>query len=237
VTDASAHNLIVTRDNALNAVDVMVKDYVNHAAPQANRIIGNTPVLLKAPVRPLPDGESGEYNLGDVIADAMLDASRDEQKGAAVIAFQNAGGVRADILAGDISYGAAFAVQPFANNLTTLTLTGAQIERVLEQQFTSSPPLIMQVSEGFSYTWNASGPAGDKVDPSTIMLNGQVIDPAASYRVTVNNFMASGGDGYTVFTEGTDVLTGPIDLDAVADYLSTHNPLTAPSLSRITRQP
>ena len=237
VVEASAHNIVVTRDNANNPVDAEVKRYVAKSAPVANRVIGNTPVVLKAPVRPLPAGESGEYSMGSVTADAMLAASKDEQKGGAVIAMQNAGGVRADINVGDITYGEAFAVQPFANNLTTLTLTGAQIEKVLEQQFQTTPPLIMQVSEGFSYTWKASGPTGDKIDPASIMLNGTVIDPAASYRVTVNNFMAVGGDGYTVFVEGTNMLTGPIDLDAVDAYLRTHNPLPPPSTGRITRVP
>ncbi len=239
VIDTDAHNLIVTRDNADYDVDSFVKTLVNKkVAPMANRVIGNTPVALKAPVRPLPANDSGEYSLGSVTADAMLWATKDEQTGAAVIAFQNAGGVRADLSAGDITYGQAFAVQPFANNLTTLTLTGAQIERVLEQQFSpSARPLIMQVSDGFSYTWKESGPDGDKIDPASIMLNGAPIDPAASYRVTVNNFMASGGDGYTVFTEGTDVRTGSIDLDALEGYLRSHNPLTPPSTGRITRQP
>jgi 5'-nucleotidase len=237
VVQANAHNVVVTRDNANTPVDAFVKGYVTKAASLANRVIGRTPVLLKAPVRPLPAGESGEYSLGNVIADAMLAASKDEQTGGAVIAFQNPGGVRADIAAGDITYGAAFAVQPFANNLTTLTLTGALIEKVLEQQFQANGPLIMQVSEGFSYTWKASGPDGDKIDPASIMLNGTPIDPSATYRVTVNNFMAAGGDGYMAFTEGTDVRTGPIDLDAVDAYLSSHNPLTPPATGRIIRQP
>jgi 5'-nucleotidase len=194
-------------------------------------------VELKAPVRPLPAGASGEYSMGSVIADAMLAYSKSEQRGGAVIAFQNPGGVRADINVGDITYGEAFAVQPFANNLTTMTLTGALLEKVLEQQFQSTGFLVMQVSQGFSYTWKASGPDGDKVDPASIMLNGTVIDPAASYRVTMNNFMAAGGDGYQAFTDGTDVLTGPIDLDAVDAYLSANKPLTAPATGRITRIP
>jgi 5'-nucleotidase len=237
VAESAATNIIVTRDDANTPVDDLVKGYVAKAAPLTNRVIGNTPVELKAPVRPLPAGSSGESTLGNVVADAMLWATRDEAKGGAVIAFQNPGGVRADITAGDITYGKSFAVQPFANNLTTLTLTGAQIEKVLEQQFQSAGNSVMQVSEGFSYTWKASGPAGDKIDPATIRLNGVVIDPAASYRVTVNSFMAVGGDGYLAFTEGTGVLTGPIDLEAFEDYVRAHNPLPPPTLGRITLEP
>jgi 5'-nucleotidase len=237
VVEAHATNHIVTRDNAHTAADAFVKDYARKAAPLTNRIVGNTSVELKAPVRPLPAGASGEYSLGSVIADAMLAVTKDESKGGAVIAFQNPGGVRADINVGDITYGETFATQPFANNLVTLTLTGAQIEKVLEQQFQPAGNLVMQVSEGFAYSWSASATAGEKIDPASIMLNGTVLDPAASYRVTVNNFMASGGDGYLEFPNGTGFLTGPIDVDAVEAYLSTHNPLQAPSTGRITVLP
>ncbi len=234
VVEATAKNHIVERTTPNAAVESFVNDYVNKAAPLRDRVIGQTSGdLTRAP------SESGEFVMGNLIADAMLASTRDEQKGAAVIALMNPGGVRADINAGPITYGQAFTVQPFTNNLVTKTLTGAQIERVLEQQF---PPLntstrIMQVSTGFSYTWKDSGPDGDKIDPSTIKLNGTTIDPAATYRVTMNNFMASGGDGYTVFNEGTESLTGAIDVDALEVYLRDNNPLTPPALGRITREP
>lgn len=234
VVEATAKNHIVERTTPNAAVESFVNDYVNKAAPLRDRVIGQTSGdLTRAP------SESGEFVMGNLIADAMLASTRDEQKGAAVIALMNPGGVRADINAGPITYGQAFTVQPFTNNLVTKTLTGAQIERVLEQQF---PPLntstrIMQVSTGFSYTWKDSGPDGDKIDPSTIKLNGTTIDPAATYRVTMNNFMASGGDGYTVFNEGTEALTGAIDVDALEVYLRDNNPLTPPDLGRITREP
>ena len=236
VAEAAANNNVVTRDNANTPADALVKEFVAKATPLANRLLGNTPGELKAPIRPLPAGQSGESVLGNVVADAMLEASKAEDKGGAVIAFQNPGGIRADINAGPISFGEVFAVQPFANNMVTLTMTGAQIEKVLEQQWGANVS-IMQVSEGFTYTWKASGPAGDKIDPATIKLNGTVIDPAGSYRVTVNNFMAAGGDGYLAFTQGTNPLTGPIDLDVLESYLRVHNPLTVPSLGRITREP
>jgi 5'-nucleotidase len=237
VAEVTATNVIVTRDTGAEPVDTVVKDYAARAAPLANRVVGRTPVDLKAPIRPLPAGSSGEYSLGNVIADAMLWATRDETKGGAVIALTNPGGIRADITAGDITYGKIFTVHPFANNLTTMTLTGAQIEKVLEQQFQASGYLVMQVSEGFSYSWKASGPEGDKIDPATLMLNGVVIDPAASYRVTMNNFMAAGGDGYAEFKQGTALLTGPIDLDALEAYFRAHNPVSAPAMGRITLVP
>ncbi|QRO00518.1 bifunctional metallophosphatase/5'-nucleotidase [Archangium violaceum] len=237
VVETTARNVIVTRDTVQPTVDGFVKEIVSKAAPQRDRIIGNTTGELKAPVRPIPAGSSGESTLGNLVADAMLAATRDPQTGGAVIAFQNPGGVRADINAGDITFGEVFSVQPFANNLVTLTITGAQIDTLLEQQFQPSGTSVLQVSRGFSFSWSASAPRGSKVDPASITFNGVTIDPAASYRVTVNNFMASGGDGYAVLTEGKDPLTGPIDVDALDAYLRTSSPVSPPALGRITLLP
>ncbi|WNG34976.1 bifunctional metallophosphatase/5'-nucleotidase [Archangium violaceum] len=238
VVETSANNVIVTRETADTTVETLVNDYVTKAAPLRNKVIGNTPVVLTAPVRPLPANSSGESVLGNVVADAMLAATRDPGTGGAVIALMNPGGVRADIDAGDITYGEVFTVQPFANSLVTLTLTGAQIERVLEQQFPANgSPSILQPSEGFSFAWSASAPPGNKVDPASITLNGVPLDMAAEYRVTTNNFMAAGGDGLTALTEGKDLRTGLIDVDALEVYLRAHRPLTAPSLGRISLVP
>ncbi len=238
VVEVTARNVIVTRDSGSNAdVDAFVKQTVSKAAPLRDRVIGNTPSELKAPVRPLPAGATGESTLGNVVADGMLAATSAPERGGAVIAMQNPGGVRADVNAGDITYGEVFTVQPFANNLVTLTLTGAQIETLLEQQFQPAGTSILQVSQGFAFTWKASGPAGDKVDPASITLHGTPIDPAANYRVTVNNFMAAGGDGLAVLTQGKDPLTGVIDLDALDAYTRVNNPLTVPALGRVTRIP
>lgn len=238
VVETNARNVIVTRETPDTTVETLVNDYVTKSAPLKNKIIGNTPGVLTAPVRPLPAGSSGESVLGNIIADGMLAATRDPGTGGAVIALMNPGGVRANIDAGDITYGEVFTVQPFANSLVTLTLTGAQIERVLEQQFPATgSPSILQVSEGFSFTWKASGPQGDKVDPASITLNGVPLDMAASYRVTTNNFMAAGGDGLAALTEGTDVRPGLIDVDALELYLRANSPLTPPALGRITRVP
>ncbi|MDY7231701.1 bifunctional metallophosphatase/5'-nucleotidase [Hyalangium rubrum] len=237
VVEATARNVIVTRDTATPQVDTFVSDYVSRAAPLANRVIGNTPVELKLPPRPLPPGQGGDYSMGRVVADAMLAATSGPQVGNAVIALQNPGGVRADINVGDITYSEVFTVQPFANNMVTMTLTGAQIERVLEQQFRGTTRLVMQVSEGFTYAWSESAPVGQKIDPASITLHGTPIRPDAEYRVTVNNFMASGGDDYLVFTEGKDLLTGDVDTNVLEAYLRSHNPLTPPAQGRITVLP
>jgi hypothetical protein len=136
-----------------------------------------------------------------------------------------------------VTYGEAFAVQPFGNSLVTMTVTGAQIDTLLEQQF-DNPGVgqnrILQVSEGFAYSWSAAAPKGSKVDPASITLNGVPIDPAASYRITVNNFMADGGDGYLVLREGTNRLGGDVDLDALEKYFTAQG-VVAPARRTASR--
>ena len=144
--------------------------------------------------------------LGQIIADAQLAATRSEQDGGAVIAFTNPGGIRTSLQRsadGAVTFADIFAVQPFGNSLVTLTLTGAQIKTLLEQQWLNQPkPRILQVSKGFSYTWDDRRPTGDFVAAEGITLNGRAIDPAARYRVTVNAFLADGGDGFVVLEGG-----------------------------------
>jgi 5'-nucleotidase len=106
---------------------------------------------------------------------------------------------------------------------------------LLEQQWTSGSGRILQVSNGFSYVWDASRPPGDRVDPSSIWLNGVTIDPNASYRVTVNSFLADGGDGFTVLTHGTNRLGGVVDLDALEQYLRAFSPVSPGPMDRIIR--
>jgi len=158
----------------------------------------------------------------------------------------NPGGIRADIVYtasgsegdGNVTYGEAFTVQPFGNSLVTMTLTGQQIKDVLEQQFNNPAPgqmRILQVSEGFSYTWDMDAPVGSKVSDMT--LNGEPIDLNASYRVTVNSFLADGGDNFTALRQGTDRLGGALDLDALEDYFAANSPVEPGSVDRITAVP
>ena len=161
----------------------------------------------------------------------------------------NPGGIRADLSFpsspagegdGNVTYGEIFTVQPFGNSMVTMTLTGAQIERVLEEQFagcTLATARVLQVSDKFKYTWKASGPVCDKVDPATIMLDGVVIDPADSYRVTVNSFLADGGDSFPTLKLGTDRLGGAVDTDAFEAYFKAHSPVAPGPQNRITVVP
>ena len=158
---------------------------------------------------------AGESVLGRLIADAHLAATSDPDTGGAVVAFMNSGGVRENILFaasgdeadGEVTYAEAFAVHPFGNSMVTMTLTGAQIRALLEQQF-QDPDVesanVLQVSRGFSYTWDAAQPQGARVDPSGMSIDGVPVDPGANYRVTVNSFLAGGGSGFSVLTEGTE---------------------------------
>ena len=153
----------------------------------------------------------------------------------------NPGGIRVPLLysqisggeqPGEVTYGEAFNVQPFGNTLTVKTCTGAQIQALLEQQFVAAgrrPSASCTVSCGFSYTWDGTRPAGDKVVNSSVKMNGVPIVDAQNYRVTMNNFLAAGGDGFSVFSQCTNQLGGEVDLDAFGRYLLAHSPLSPPT--------
>ncbi len=150
----------------------------------------------------------------------------------------NPGGVRADLGAGDVTYEEAFTVQPFANTLVTLDLTGAQLDCVLEQQYVVNR--VLQPSATVRYTVDLDGTAGTPADPcsgqrvSALTIEGASVNPAAVYRVTVNGFLADGGDGFTVLREGTNRVTTSIDLDAFVAYLGANPGVAPPATDRIT---
>jgi 5'-nucleotidase len=242
--DPATRDVISTRaDNVIVRSQVLARDpeqtalleaYDKVAAPIANRAAGSvTATLSRAP------NEAGESVLGDIIADAQLAATRAAADGGATIAFTNPGGIRSDIAKkadGAVSYADLFASQPFRNQLVTLNLTGAQIKTMLEQQWLDpARPRILQVSNGFSYTWDAAKPFGEHVVAGSISLNGQAIDPAMSYRVTVNGFLAVGGDGFTVLKSGTAPRIGVYDIDALYAYFQASSPLSPPAAGRIVR--
>ena len=155
------------------------------------------------------------------------------------MAFTNPGGVRIDITRredGAVTYADLFASQPFRNQLVTLTLTGKQIKEMLEQQwFDPKRPRILQVSRGFSYAWDNSKPDGERILADRMSLNGAPIDPAAGYRVTVNNFLSVGGDGFTVLTQGTAPQIGVYDIDALNSYFLANSPVGPGPANRIVR--
>jgi 5'-nucleotidase len=220
----------------------LLDQYRAASAPLANHVVGSITADIKRAATSME-----ESALGDVLADAQLAATEGAGYGDAVVAMTNPGGIRTDLLynqisggeqPGQVTYGEAFAVQPFSNSLVTLTLTGEQLKAVLEQQATAGSDgkgRMLQISHSLTYSWSASAPVGSKV--SNLNINGVAVDPTASYRITVNNFLAGGGDGFTALTSGTDMLTGMIDLDAFVDYLTTHSPVAPGPQNRITMIP
>lgn len=236
VISARADNVIVRTGVYASdpAQTALLESYDKFAAPIANRWAGSiTETLSRAP------NEAGESALGDIIADAQLSATSSNANGRAVIAFTNPGGIRTDIPRkeeGAVTYADVFASQPFRNQLVTLTLTGMQIKNMLEQQWLDPKrPRILQVSKGFTYSWDNAKPYGNRVAAERMSLNGQRIDPAASYRVTVNNYLAVGGDGFTVLKEGTAPQFGIYDVDALYGYFQANSPIAPGTADRILR--
>lgn len=233
VTSAMADNVIVRPTFAKDPQQTaLIEQYERLAAPLAKRVVGRIGAALPRTANP-----AGESALGQVIADAQLAAT---SNAGAQIAFMNPGGIRAALAMpadGLVRYEDLFAVQPFYNNLVTITLTAAQVLQLLEQQWIGQEAggALLQVSRGFSYTWDASRPVGQRVLPGSAKLLGQVLDPAATYRVTVNSFMAGGGDKFVVLKEGRDTRTGMMDVDALELFVKSNPKLEPGSLNRIAR--
>lgn len=254
VIAVSAENRLVDRTNALNSatpiqpvqeISDIVSNYNVIVKPIANRVIGSITADITR-----TRNSAGESPLGDVIADAQLQATAPAAKGGAVVAFMNSGGIRANFSYasssagegdGNVTYGESFTVQPFGNSLIVKTLTGQQIYDLLEQQWAvgqyADGYRTLQVSNGFSYKHtfqpNASPLGGQYVCDGSVMLNGVAIDKAANYRVTMNSFLASGGDNFSVFNLGTDQLGGDVDLDAMEAYFVSHSPVAPGAQDRI----
>ena len=208
-------------------IAALVKAASEKVAPLVNRQVGTAlTAIARAP------STAGEQPLGDLIADAQRAAVPGAQA-----AFMNPGGIRADLDAGPILWGELFTIQPFGNSLVAMTLTGAQVKTLLEEQWVGqATPRMLQIS-GVTYTWSAAATAGSKV--SDLMIGGVAVDPAASYRVVVNSFLSTGGDNFVVLKEGVDRVGGDVDLDALVAYVKAQpsGQVTAPATDRITQIP
>jgi 5'-nucleotidase len=235
IVSARADNVIVR--TGVYAKDpeqtALLEAYDKVAGPIANRTAGS----ITASLSRMPNA-AGESVLGDIIADAQLNATRAGDDGA-VIAFTNPGGIRTDIAlkpGGAVSYADIFASQPFRNQLVTLSLTGAQIKAMLEQQWLDpNRPRILPVSKGFSYAWDGAKPFGQRVIADRMSLHGRRVEPAMAYRVTVNNFLSVGGDGFTMLKEGTAPRFGIYDVDALYAYFQANSPISPATPDRIAR--
>jgi 5'-nucleotidase len=211
----------------------LIAAYKVKAEPLMNRPVGRiTATITRA------GGSTGESALGDIIADSMLEAAR-EQDPKIEIAFMNPGGIRSDLPFknnGEVVYSDIFTVQPFGNELVSLTLTGAQIEALLKQQYQpSGGNNILQVSDGFTFTWRQ--PQGQPIEivPGSVKLNGKPIVPTQTYRVVTNNFLVGGGDNFVAFKDGIDRVTVGVDVQAFESWMKSHTPITGAVKGRITR--
>ena len=213
-------------------VATLVSRYATAAQASANRTAGR----MTGPA-PRATSLASESVLGNLIADAQLAATRAPERGGAQIAFMNAGGIRESLTPaadGSITYGQLFSVQPFNNSLVVKTLTGMQIRRLLEQQWEGPVQRFLSVSDGFRFRYDDTKPVDQRIVDVT--FNGQPLSPERTYRVTMNSFLAGGGDGFSVFAEGTDVQVSGQDVDALEAYLSTSAPVTPPATDRIMKR-
>ncbi|KPC54853.1 bifunctional metallophosphatase/5'-nucleotidase [Amantichitinum ursilacus] len=226
VVGVKANNLVV--DATALAPDPAMQKILDRAREITEPVIKQPVAQLAVPQLTLdtPGGNdkgSGESTLGDVVADAQLAATRIY---GAQIAITNRGGLRAPLpdhvpaIDNSVSWGDVTASQPFNNTLQVMTLSGAQLRTLLEQQWLrhTNAQFVLQISNGFSYRWKASAPVGNRV--LDMKFEGKPVRADGAYRIAVNNFLAEGGDGFVVLKEGTNRLApGVLDSDALADYL------------------
>ncbi|GGK91291.1 bifunctional metallophosphatase/5'-nucleotidase [Streptomyces flaveus] len=240
-TAVDSANHVVTRD-VPKAADMteLIKKWNTLAAPIGNRAIGH----ISADIAPT----GTESPLGDLIADAQL-AHGKELDPETDLALMNPGGIRTGLTYaatggegdGVVTFAEGFAVQPFANTVNLQDFTGVQLIKVLQEQVTganAAAPKILQVSDGLTYTLDLTKTGADRVVADSVKLNGAAIDPAATYRVATNSFLAGGGDGFTTLGLGTNDLVGSDDLAALEKYLTANssatNPISPPAANRIT---
>ncbi|WP_152976576.1 bifunctional metallophosphatase/5'-nucleotidase [Herpetosiphon geysericola] len=210
-------------------VAAMVKKYEDQVAPQVNRVVGSASIAINN-----TPNDAGESALGNLIADAQRNTMNTQ------FAFMNPGGIRAPLDAGEITWGELYAIQPFSNDLVKMTVTGNDIYTLLNQQWQTQSDgtvraRILQIS-GLSYTWTDANPIGQKV-LEVRGNDGKVLDKAASYTITVNSFLADGGDGFVVLKQGINREVGPTDLDGLVRYIEKlAQPVNANVENRIIKQ-
>ncbi|QCD56752.1 bifunctional metallophosphatase/5'-nucleotidase [Streptomyces hawaiiensis] len=230
-TAVKSANRVVTRD-VPKAPDMteLISKWNTLAAPIGNKPIG----YISGDI-----GNTGtESPLGDLIADAQL-AHGKQLDPETDLALMNPGGIRAPLThtakAGEgdgvVTYAEGFTVQPFANTVNLQDFTGAQLIQVLKEQVSgpnAAAPKVLQVSSGLTYTLDLTQSGADRVVTDSIRLNGAAIDPAATYRVATNSFLAGGGDGFPTLGQGTNDVVGADDLTALEQYLTANSSATAP---------
>ncbi|MBN6056835.1 bifunctional metallophosphatase/5'-nucleotidase, partial [Nonomuraea sp. RK-328] len=241
-TSAKAENITVTHDIKPNGPISVLR---RRSEEEAHRRL-DKPVGMIAGDLTATRNAAGESTIGHALADARLFATSAPENGGAQIAIQPpyGGGIGGDVyvsatgndLPNLVTHGETTRVQQFRNTLVTMTLTGTQVERLLEQQWCEQRTArVLGISKGLTYTYDNAKPACDRIDPATIKLDGTVVDPAGRYRLTANSFIAAGGDGFSVLTEGTERVEKVRDIEAFESYIRAKSPLQVPALGRVTR--
>ena len=213
--------------------DPALDAYLNKARERSATQLARPVAALAVPGVERALDDNGESPLGDLVADSVLAAGRPF---GVQIAFMNNGGIRQDLESGQgnrVAVGQAQAVLPFGNKLVAMNLKGWQVEELLEQQWIGGRDSwrgLLQVSDGFSYQWDAKRGEGSKVVPDSVRLNGLPLQKESSYRVMVNNFLAEGGDAFPMFANGANRAdSGILAVDALTAYLVTREQMGKPA--------
>eukprot|EP01086_Lenisia_limosa_P016875 TRINITY_DN718_c0_g1_i1.p1 TRINITY_DN718_c0_g1~~TRINITY_DN718_c0_g1_i1.p1 ORF type:complete len:628 (+),score=83.38 TRINITY_DN718_c0_g1_i1:1123-3006(+) len=218
--------------NKTPSIEAILDKYRQAVTTISARIVGTATTVINRNA-----AESGETALGNLIADAQQAAALTASNQGSDFTLMNPGGVRADLQTNSnnqITFGDVFAVQPFGNSIVTLSLTGQQIRELLEQQWSGANadrPRILQPSKELSYAYKKDATAVPRA--TQIMISGQALMDSKSYRVTVNSFIADGGDNFTVLSKGTNRVGGGQDIDALEKYINQNSPVQAPETNRI----
>jgi len=238
----SARNVVVTRDVEKDRDQTtLLARYVSRAAAVGGRVVGSITASLTRTAN-----EAGESTLGDVVADALLDAARRAPGAKADLALWNPGGIRADLDARPgqgttpVTYAEVFVVLPFGNDLIVKSVTGETILQMLEQQFgglsgAGGRVRIMQVSAGFTYAYDPSRPFGQRIDRTSVRVNGEPLVLDKTYRLATSNFLWDAGDGLEALKAATDPMVVGVDHEILADYFSRHSPVAPGPQNRIRR--
>jgi 5'-nucleotidase len=236
--DPVTHKLVGAPAATLHAVfdsgipDAAVKAVVARAdalaGPLVNRVAGTATATLDQSTT-----AAGESVMGDLVADAHLESMADAQ-----LAFTNGGGIRADLVpgpGGTITYGQLFASQPFGNVLVTMTLTGAEVAALLEAQWNSSGTAMLLGSRTLTYSYDSTLAYGSRLVPGTVRVGGVLLDPAADYRVTMNDYLAAGIGRFHLFAGGRNRVVGVLDVEAMESYFNRHSPVAPTPRNRVTK--
>lgn len=234
VVAKSARNIVVTRDVPKDSTETaLLARYRPLGDKVGKRVVGSIAASLTRNMT-----EAGESALGDVIADALLEAAKNIPGAPADLAIWNPGGIRADLAAGPgpgptpVTYAQVFSVMPFGNELIVKSVTGDVLLRMLEDQF-ADRQRVMQISNGFTYTYDLSRPAGQRVVRESVRLNGAALDVNRQYRLATSNFLWESGDGMNALLGGTDPVLVGTDYDLLADYFSRRSPVHPGPRNRI----